>query len=262
MNFFQVISFIKHFLSANTGGHGVHSPFVYQLCEEVLFNKNSFYPFEKIEEVRSTLLQDHQKFTITDFGAGSKTFKDNTRKVSDIARYGISSSKQSELLFKLIHFLNCKLIVELGTSLGINTMYLATVNSKNKIYTIEADKNLCEIAKKNFNRLDIKNIHLINDIFDHALPLLLETLPEVDFAYIDGNHTYQATLNYFEWLTSKSNFKTIIVLDDIYWSKEMNAAWEKIKEHPKVKCTVDTFNLGLVFFDTGFLEPVHLKIRL
>lgn len=262
MNFFQVNSFIKHYLSANYKGHGVHSPFIYQLCEQVFYNTDSFYPFKKIEQIRSSLHKNNQSITITDYGAGSKTFKGNTRIISDIAKHGISSTKQSELLFKLIHFLNCETIVELGTSLGINTMYLASVNSKNRIYTIEADKNLCELAKMNFDTLDLKNIHLINDVFDHALPLLLETLTEIDFAYIDGNHTYQATLNYFELLSRKSNSNSIIVLDDIYWSKEMYEAWKKIQQHPKVRCTVDTFNLGLVFFNTDFLEPVHLKIRL
>jgi predicted O-methyltransferase YrrM len=262
MNFFQVTSYIKHYLSANTKGHGVHSPFIYQLCEQVFYNKNSFYPFEKIEQIRTKLQNNNKSITIKDFGAGSKKFKGNTRKISDIAYHGISGSKQCELLFKLIHFLNCETIVELGTSLGINTMYLASVNSKNRIYTIEADNNLCELAKKNFDMLDLKNIDLINDVFDHALPLLLEKLPEIDFAYIDGNHTYQSTLNYFEWLASKSNSKTIIVLDDIYWSKEMFGAWKKIQQHPKVKCTIDTFNIGLVFFNPSFIEPVHLKIRL
>lgn len=262
MNTFQIISFIKHYLTSTSKGHGVHSPFIYQLCEQVFYNTDSFYPFEKIEKVRATLLKNNQSITVNDFGAGSKKFKSNTRNISDIANHGISSSKQSELLFKLIHFLNCETIIELGTSIGINTMYLASVNSKNKIYTIEADKNLCELAEKNFSEFGLKNIHLINNVFDEALPLLLNNLNDIDFAYIDGNHTYEATIKYFECLVKKSKPSTVIILDDIYWSDAMFKAWTKIQVHPKVTCTVNTFNFGIVFFNESFLEPIHLKIRL
>ena len=57
----------------------IHSPFVYQLCENVIFDKRHYYAFDEIEMRRAVLLNSKQIIEITDFGAGSTIFKDNKR---------------------------------------------------------------------------------------------------------------------------------------------------------------------------------------
>jgi predicted O-methyltransferase YrrM len=81
----------------------------------------------------------------------------------------------------------------------------------------------------------------------------------VDMAYIDGNHSYEATMRYYHWIKQKCNHNSIIVLDDIYWSDGMKKAWSEIKEDEAVTYTIDTFDLGYVFFD-NIMPKQHFKI--
>jgi predicted O-methyltransferase YrrM len=262
MNFFQINNFIKHWFASTNKGHGVHSPFIYQLCEEVFYNNFEFYHFKQLNKLRTNLLQSKQIINFIDYGAGSKKLKSNKRAISDITKYGISNKKQNEILFKLIHFLNCNTIIELGTSVGLNTLYLAMPNKENKIYTIEANNELCLLAKENAKKLNVNNITVLNNLFDVALPNLLNQLNTFDMLYVDGNHTYEATLNYFNLALQKINNKSIIVLDDIHWSKEMYKAWKEIKNNKNVKCSIDAFYFGILFFDANFIEKVEYKIKI
>jgi predicted O-methyltransferase YrrM len=129
-------------------------------------------------------------------------------------------------------------------------MYLAAANSKTKVTTIEGCPNVTKVAKVNFDKIGLKNIELVNAQFDVFLPEYLKRTTQLDFVFFDGNHTKEATLNYFNWCLPKAGKNTIFVFDDIYWSKGMNEAWDEIKRHPKITLTVDLFSLGIVFFNT------------
>ncbi len=68
-----------------------------------------------------------------------------------------------------------------------------------------------------------------------------------DLVFIDGNHTKEATLRYFEVFLKKNNKEFAILFDDIYWSKGMTEAWETIKKNKKVNLSIDFYSFGLVF---------------
>jgi predicted O-methyltransferase YrrM len=68
---------------------------------------------------------------------------------------------------------------------------------------------------------------------------------------VDGNHRKDATLNYFEWCLPKLSQNSIMIFDDIYWSKGMKEAWAQIKAHPEVSVSIDLFWIGLVFVRKG-----------
>ena len=76
----------------------------------------------------------------------------------------------------------------------------------------------------------------------------------IDIVYIDANHTYDATLRYYEALQSRSHDKTIIVIDDIHHNPEMERAWQTIQRRDEVTTTMDFFDFGLVFFDPHYLR--------
>lgn len=135
-------------LTAKRKGHGVHSPFVYALCENVFYNPHPYYDFERLAQVRSRLLQDDTLLQTENFGAGSRKFRSSERKVSALARHGISSRKQSEVLYRLANFMKCNSILELGTSLGLNTLYLASHNPACKVITVEGSASLHDFARK------------------------------------------------------------------------------------------------------------------
>ncbi|NJY64179.1 class I SAM-dependent methyltransferase [Salinimicrobium sp. CDJ15-81-2] len=81
-----------------------------------------------------------------------------------------------------------------------------------------------------------------------------------DLLYIDGNHQKEATLTYFEKLLPTIHNNSVMIFDDIHWSKGMEEAWEEIKAHPEVRVTIDTFQWGLVFFRRE-QEKEHFVIR-
>ncbi len=235
--------------------HGLHSPFVFRLFTEVIAADKWYYDFDTLEDLRATLLNNTEKIAITDFGAGSKYNTGKVRMVSDIAQYSISPANVSQLLFKLVDFLRPKTILELGTSLGVNTLYLTLPLTKEaKIYTFEGCTNLATIAQTNFAafRRATPQIEVIQGNIDQTLPSFLQKFEtnkqKLDFIFFDANHQYAPTLRYFEQCLAHCHEESILVFDDIYWSADMTKAWKTICQHPKVLLSIDLFQVGLVFF--------------
>jgi len=243
----QAKSYIKYKRNA-VGKHGVHSPFVFDLMRQVFDKNDCFYAFKPIELIRENLKLDKTKIEVLDLGAGSKKNNDNKRSIRQIITQSAKAPKYGQLLFRLVNYLNCNIIVEIGTSLGMTTLYLANAKRYGKIYTLEGSPEIALKAKQNFKKLNLKNITLIEGDFNNTLPTLLQKLKQIDFVFFDGNHTQEATLNYFAKCLEKKHNNTVFVFDDIYWSEGMTAAWEKIKKHKEVTTTIDIFEMGIVFF--------------
>jgi predicted O-methyltransferase YrrM len=254
--------YIQYYLQANNGkGHGVHSPFVYSFIKEVLNDKRNFYAFTKIESIRKQLQQNKTLIEVTDFGAGSKTGLTKYRTIQQITNSSLKPKKYAQLLFKMVHYYQPKTILELGTSLGITTAYLASANENARVITMEGAPNIAAIAQQNFTQLNLKNIQIITGNFNETLAKTLNTIDTVDFAFLDGNHQYQPTLNYFTMLLPKLQGNSIVVLDDIHWSKEMEQAWYEIKEHNAVTLSIDLHFIGILFFSNQFIKKQHFNIR-
>ncbi len=257
----KIFKYLHYLLKAQTA-HGIHSPFVFKLVHELIETKNTnYYQFKELNKIRKQLLNNNTHITISDFGAGSKVFKDNTRKISELVKHGTSKQKFSELYFKLVNFCNSKNIIELGTSIGLNTLYLSKANSGAKIYTIEACEELYQLAVDLAKTENAQNITFINNTFDEALPKLLNEISSVDLLFVDGNHRYEPTINYFKMALSKKTEASVFIFDDIHWSEEMEKAWEEIKSHPDVTLTLDLFFVGIVFFRKEQKEKEHFILK-
>lgn len=256
--------FIGYKLTASNGkGHGIHSPFVFDLVTKVLNDKTQYAEYFAMESLRSELLNDRTVLLIDDFGAGSRTNLQKKRTVAEIAASSLKPKKFSQLLFRLVKYYQSKNIIELGTSLGITTAYLASANKSANVITMEGAPAVASVAKNNFSKLGLKNIKLIEGNFDNTLPSIINQQPStnIDFAFIDGNHRKEPTLNYFYQLLNASDENTIMIFDDIHWSKEMEDAWNEIKQHDSVSLTVDLFFIGLVFFRKENKEKENFVIR-
>ncbi len=233
--------------------HAVHSPFVYQLYTLVIQARNEYYAFSELENLRQDLISDRTQLEITDFGAGSKIAKNknssNKRSVSQIARYSVITPKKAQLLFRLVEYFKPKTILELGTSLGVSTLFMALAadNFATQIITFEGCPQIAEKAKENFEELEQENIEIIVGNIDKTLPKTLCSLTSLDFVFLDANHRYEPTLNYFNQILKKCHNDTIIILDDIHWSEGMEKAWKEIIKHEKVTVSIDLFQLGLIF---------------
>lgn len=257
------LKYIRYWLTASNGrGHAVHSPFVFEFITEVLNDDRCYYCFEPIEQLRENLKLNNTELLLEDYGAGSRVHASYSRKIADIASSSLKPKKFAQLLFRMVNFYQPQNILELGTSLGVTTAYLASANTNISVTTMEGAKAVAAVAKENFRQLQLGNIKLIEGNFDKTLAQTISSETAlIDFAFIDGNHRKEPTIQYFEQLILKTSERSIIVFDDIHWSKEMEAAWEHIKVHASVTLTIDLFYIGIVFFRKEQKVKQHFSIR-
>ena len=250
-----------YFTASNGKGHGIHSPFVFDFTQNVLNDKRHFYYYEKIESLRSRLLKDSRVLNVDDFGAGSNANTTNERSIASITRYAAKSQKFSQLLFRIVHYYQPATILELGTSLGISSAYMAAAAPKSKVVTSEGAASVASTAKDNHRLLQLDNINVLTGRFEDVLPDALDQLKVVNLAFIDGNHRFEPTKQYFEQIVSKVTSKSILIFDDIHWSEEMENVWRDIKVCDAVTTTIDLFFIGIVLFDEAFRTKQHFSVR-
>jgi predicted O-methyltransferase YrrM len=267
----RVFSYTKYLLTAK-GKHGIHSPFVYDLLTNIINNDGEYYAFEKLERLRQRLLNNHQEIEVTDFGAGgiapqisqintdkksvqireiSGEKKTYNRKISDIARHSLQSEKYAKLLFRLVNHFQPKYVLELGTSLGLTTLYQAIPIPYSKFITLEGCPNTAAIAQENFIHFKQSTIKIIVGNFDETLSQALKEMPQLDYVFFDGNHRYEPTMRYFKQCMEHIHEGTVFIFDDIHWSKEMEQAWNEIRKDSRITISIDLFKIGIVFFRKG-----------
>ena len=269
---YRAKSWLRHQLTAwNTGGEGVHSPYLFEWVRMVMTDKNEYYTWEDIEMRRQVMLQDRRELEFVDYGSAKKSqglengneaayrleLRD-IRRVCDIARGSLAKRKYAQMLYRLVHWLGHQLredgrgleIVELGTSLGITTAYLAAADKRDNVKTYEGCAAVASVAQENWQKLGLDNILCCVGEID--IEKLKKDVASLDVAFIDANHTYANTLEYFGVLADKAHEKSIIVVDDIHYSEEMEKAWKAICADVRVTSTIDLYQMGLVFFDKRY----------
>jgi predicted O-methyltransferase YrrM len=239
-----------------TDEHSLHSPFFYQFYLNLIKSKSFSQHWKKIEKKRKELLKDESKIEIYDLGAGSKVENSPTRKVKSIARYSLSSPKFSQFLFRLIQYFKFENIIELGTSLGISTAYMGKANPDASIFTFEADQNALNIAKQINNKSKIK-FHE-GDIANLLPDILKKSNKNIDLVYADANHTFDASISYYNMILPYLTNQSIYIMDDIHWSAEMKRAWEELKLKKEVTSSIDLFDAGILFFNPDFQKQHYI----
>ena len=238
-------------LSRHKKGHGIHSPFVFDLVYRVFRNKIDTDIVFTIEKIRKKMISDPRLISVIDLGSGSERMKTSLRKVSDIARYSAVPLKYGCLLSNMSKEFGKTSVIECGTSLGISTMYIAASCPDTTVHTIEGCPATSEIAKENFKEAGLKNIKLYNGPFDEVLPVIRKETMTPGLIFFDGNHRKEPVVRYFDMVAEISDSKTVIIIDDIYSSKGMTEAWYEIKKNKKVTFTIDIFRMGFLFFRQG-----------
>jgi len=238
----------------------VHSPFVFDLVTKCFYDKKNYTEYSILKNYRNSILANKNTIEVTDFGAGSRVFRSNTRAINQIAKNAGISQKRAQLLFRIVNYFQPEDILEIGTSLGLATSALSLGNSKSKIISLEGCTNTINQCQLQLQKFNINNVECVNTKFEDFLKTYNLKPTTHNLIYFDGNHSKKATLFYFELLLPSIANDSVWIFDDIHWSKDMEEAWEIIKNHPKVKVTIDTFQWGIVFFRTE-QEKEHFVIR-
>lgn len=263
-NSFQLgYKYLQYYLSAANGrGHGVHSPFVFDFITKVLRDHTPRPAYAAIEQIRSELLQHSAMIEVADFGAGSgKLGSGPRRKINAIARTSLKPPKYAQLLYRIAAHYQPQTILELGTSFGISTAYMASAQPAARVITCEGAPAVAAMARQHFKQLQLNNIALLEGDFADSLPAALAAMPKIDLAFIDGNHRQAPTLAYFEQLLPHARDTSVFIFDDIHWSAEMEAAWTVIREHPAVTLSIDLFFIGMVIFSPDINHKQQFRIR-
>ena len=254
-----IARYIKYFFTAKTK-HSAQAPFIYEFITQVLNIELDNTDCHEIETLRKELCKSEETIKITDFGAGSHVNDSKIRKLKDVAKNSAKNAKFGKLLYRIIKHYKPKNILELGTSLGVSTLYLAKADTNSRVFTFEGCPETAKIAQQNFDKLNTENIILTLGDFKSTLTDKLKKIQNIDLAFIDGNHQEKPTIDYFKQCLKYSNNSTIFIFDDIHWSKGMENAWDYIKAHQKTTLTIDLFFVGIVFIKSE-LSKENFTIR-
>ena len=236
-------------LSRHSRGHGIHSPFIFDVISKVFRNKTDPSIVHNVEKIRKKMISDRRIINKNDLGAGSGRL--SSRKVSDIARYSPVPQKYGRLLSNMAAAFGEPMIIELGTSLGISTMYMAAACFPTTVYTIEGCSETAAIARQNFEEAGLTNIKIIEGSFEETVPSFAQNPETPGLVFIDGNHRKDPVIRYFNEIAAISGSNTVIIVDDINYSGEMAEAWNELKLHDKVTVSIDLFRMGILFFREG-----------
>ncbi len=255
MDFSRITAYLKYLRRARTE-YGVHSPFVFNLLKNCIYDKKFYPQYDIIKQYRKELLSDKRILNIKDLGADSKHFTSNDRKIKDMAERAGSSWKEMKLWFRLAAYFKPAHILELGTHLGLSTLAWR-LGSEGEITTVEGSEDLQLVAREKLQKYTTKKINFVRSDFDEFFE---QNRDKWDLVFVDGNHTYEATIRYFDILKSRTYNHSLIVFHDIHWSKGMERAWAKIIADPDVHVSIDLFCCGLVFFRKEQFKE-HFVIR-
>lgn len=261
MDVFQRVSSYCNYRLHAKSHQRIHSPFVFNLLRDVFYAESTGYDFSTIEKRRNELLHQDRKIDVTDLGAGAVQWKTSERKISAIAKNSLKRKKYAQLIYRLVHYFQPKTTLELGTSLGITSVYIGVGFPKGKVITIEGCPNIAKVAQDTFDITQTKNIVPYIGSFDEVLPEIFKTNPVLDLVFIDGNHSYVPTVKYFEDCLKYSNSNTVFLFDDIHWSSDMEKAWAEIKNHPKVTISIDIYEMGLIFLRNENKAAEHFTVK-
>ncbi len=196
-------------------------------------------------------------------GAGSRMLhQPGTRPVAAIARNGISSPATCAMLRRLVEFVKPRQIVELGTSLGIATLYMAYACRPHTIYTFEGDEHLSNMAVGHFEKLSVNNIALIKGDIDQMLPAFVSdgSNKKTDMVFIDANHRGEVMIRYYHLLRPMMAARSVMVFDDIRWSADMYTAWQQLRQQADASVTIERLTMGYLFFGYGKVAPAHVVL--
>ncbi|HEV7484238.1 MAG TPA: class I SAM-dependent methyltransferase [Thermoanaerobaculia bacterium] len=147
-----------------------------------------------------------------------------------------------------------RLILEMGSCIGISGAYLASASSRPRLVTLEGSMSLASIAERTLSAVSTGS-EVIQGPFEQTLAPALERLAlqnaVIDLAFIDGHHDSGAVMHYLAAITPHLSSKSLVVLDDIYLYRDMWQAWCAIPSKFPVAVTINVGRFGLLIFGDG-----------
>lgn len=218
-------------------GFGVHSPFAFNLITNVIDERCAYYAYDRIEIVRRQLLQMGAPLGTTGMSIGRAT-----------ARYGIRKS-HGQLLFRLANYFKPKQIVQVGTGMGLSTLYLTGYSAHVQCISLEEDPARAEWARWCLERMGKRHVRVERGGYESLLPKALAQFETVDFLFFNAPERATELYGMFEKCVGHIQPDTVLVVEGLRASRAMQDFWERVKAHPATVLTFDLYHVGLVFFN-------------
>lgn len=242
----QAFLFLRHWLTAQSR-YAVHSPFVYEFVTQVLPHEASEIG-GRIEEKRRELAKSRRQIEIRDHGAGygGATEPIIHKEMREVVASSARKRRSGELLHRICKHYKPQIALEFGTNLGFSTLYQASAFPTGRFISMEGAPELAKVAGENFEEFG-QEIDVRVGEFSESMEKILQEDINFDYVLLDGNHTYAATVAYFDLLENRMAPDSILIVDDINWSQGMREAWEQIRQKESVSVSVDLYWMGLCF---------------
>ncbi|MDX2432096.1 MAG: class I SAM-dependent methyltransferase [Bacteroides sp.] len=257
----RIQKYIQHlFHLSNRKGFGIHSPYLFEFVNKVLFNGAKVHLPKEILRTHRELKRDETKIPDMKLGAASHVTTSGERSVASFVRHSSVKEKYGALLYRITHWFKPDMIIELGSGLGISTLYLASGSQKVPLHSIEGNTDRAAFAAQLIceSKLGSASVHWgdMGEKLDDLIPLIKGRF----VAFVDGNHRYEPTVAYVKKLVEVAGDEAIIIMDDIYWSKEMYKAWREVISWPDVRVSIDLYQMGILLLRKD-LDKADLKIK-
>ncbi len=200
----------------------------------------------KVEAYRRELLADTRSLSELPGGTGIY----DQQLVSKAAQ-GSKGYINCLRLCQLAHDFGQPAVLELGTNLGISSAYLSigasVAEASTPVATGDASPARLSIAQRMHTTIGLKNLTYYPGYFTETLQQMLTDRPLLGLCFIDGDHTYKGTLEYFQIIREHMKSGGVIIFDDITWSPEMRRVWADISAS-------GPFSAELVVDGVGYLQ--------
>jgi predicted O-methyltransferase YrrM len=238
--------------------YDIHSPFVASFLQFVLLDRRMYYAFGVIEMLRGILLKNKYPMRVSDDGEGAKRDAVQVLEIRDIVRLRGVSPLVGRCLFRTVVYQKPESILELGTSLGISTLYLRMAARVSPFVTLAGGAEMAMEARNNLWRLGCSDVEVVTGHISEAMAEVLPRFSTLDLVYWGRGQPEESTYSCFRACLEKAGPESIFIFADIHRTDEMEETWARMRAHPGVRASLDVFRLGFLFFDDRLKHPVHI----
>lgn len=226
-----------HFISKATNQHGVHSPFVYDLAINCIYNHQRYEGYKSIKSYQQKI---------------APLFHETSRKTPQF------SAKKSKLLHRLACHFSPKIIIDHSYSTGQVAAALSSYKSVKTLYSSISSEKHTEDLKSLLRSTQQANIAFSPSAMDHFFST---TDTSFDLAFLSSTDQAENSYKQYLKLLPSATEESILIIDNIYQSQATEKAWNAIKQHEQTRVTVDLFYVGVVFFRTAQVKQ-HFRLRI
>lgn len=192
-------------------GHGVHSPFVFNLINNVIEEKRPYYSYQDLKDFLNQF--PDKKLTLK---------KDNL------------------LTFRLINYFSAKTILEVGTDDGVNTLCLTAPSSQIECIVVEKDEAKQKTLK------DLYTLYPRNITLKSTPTIPTDQSFDCIYVNLDNSNFDETDISA---LTNLCHDKSFIIVKGIRTNKKQNKLWKCLTANERRTAELDLFNIGILFFD-------------